>query len=55
VKLRVNGKEALIKDEELLEETAVKGKKHLLGIGIGVEECFIHCAKAIKRSKLWEP
>jgi uncharacterized protein len=52
--LRVNGKAAIIKDEELLEEMAVKGKKPLLGIGIEVEECFIHCAKAFKRSKLWE-
>jgi hypothetical protein len=24
-----------------------------LGIGVEVEECFIHCAKAFKRSQLW--
>lgn len=53
--LRINGKAYLVQDEELLEQRAVKGKKPLIGIVVRVEECFIHCAKAIKRSKLWEP
>jgi len=52
--LRVNGKATLIKDEEILEKMRVKERKPLLGIGVEVEECFIHCAKAFKRSKLWE-
>ena len=53
--LRVNGKASLVKDDVLLERMAVNGKKPLIGIGIEVEECFIHCAKAMKRSGLWEP
>ncbi|MFF2448024.1 pyridoxamine 5'-phosphate oxidase family protein [Neobacillus sp. NPDC058068] len=53
--LRVNGRAALVKDNELLETMAVRGRKPLVGIGVEVEECFIHCAKAIKRSGLWEP
>jgi uncharacterized protein len=53
--LRVNGKACLVKDDELLEQMAVKGQKPLIGIGVEVEECFIHCAKAFKRSRLWEP
>jgi len=53
--LRVNGKACLVKDDELLEKMAVKGQKPIVGIGVEVEECFIHCAKAFKRSKLWEP
>ncbi|MDH5164419.1 pyridoxamine 5'-phosphate oxidase family protein [Heyndrickxia oleronia] len=52
--LRVNGKATLVKDEEILEKMKVKERKPLLGIGVEVEECFIHCAKAFKRSKLWE-
>ncbi|MED1203008.1 pyridoxamine 5'-phosphate oxidase family protein [Heyndrickxia acidicola] len=52
--LRINGKAVIIKDDELLEKMEVKGKRPLLGIAIEVEECFIHCAKAFKRSKLWE-
>ena len=53
--LRVNGKATLIKEDELLEKKAVNGKKPLLAIGVDVEECYIHCAKAFKRSELWEP
>ncbi|WP_070119546.1 pyridoxamine 5'-phosphate oxidase family protein [Bacillus marinisedimentorum] len=53
--LRVNGTAKLVKDDELLEKMAARGRKPLVGIGVEVEECFIHCAKAIKRSKLWEP
>lgn len=30
------------------------GKFPILGIGVEVEECFIHCAKAFKRSHLWD-
>ncbi|WP_071394052.1 pyridoxamine 5'-phosphate oxidase family protein [Bacillus tuaregi] len=53
--LRVNGKASLVKDDQLLERMAVKGKKPLLGICVEVEECFIHCAKSIIRSGLWKP
>ncbi|MDR7001941.1 pyridoxamine 5'-phosphate oxidase family protein [Neobacillus niacini] len=53
--LRVNGTATIVKDEELLMKMAVGDKMPLLGIGIEVEECFIHCAKAFKRSGLWEP
>lgn len=52
--LRVNGKATLVTDDELLEKMVCKGKKPLLGIGVEVEECFIHCTKAFKRSGLWE-
>lgn len=53
--LRVNGHASLVKDEALMERMAVNSKRPLIGIGIEVEECFIHCAKAMKRSGLWEP
>lgn len=53
--LRINGKASVIHDEELLEKMAVNGKRPLLGIGVDVEECFIHCAKAFRRSELWSP
>ncbi len=52
--LRVNGKACVTKDEKLLRGLSVNGKQPLFGIGVEVEECFIHCAKAFKRSKLWE-
>jgi uncharacterized protein len=53
--LRVNGKATLIRDEEILEKMKVKDRRPLIGIGVEVEECFMHCAKAFKRSQLWEP
>ncbi|MDX8046460.1 pyridoxamine 5'-phosphate oxidase family protein [Gracilibacillus sp. S3-1-1] len=53
--LRVNGKAYLITDQELLKNMTVRGKAPLIGIGVEVEECYIHCAKAFKRSGLWNP
>ncbi|MDQ0060032.1 pyridoxamine 5'-phosphate oxidase family protein [Paenibacillus harenae] len=52
--LRVNGQAYIIKDENILDQMKAKEKKPLLGIGIEVEECFIHCAKAFKRSGVWD-
>jgi len=31
----------------------VQGKTPLLGIGVEVEQCFLHCVKAFRRSRLW--
>ena len=53
--LRVNGRAWIVRDEDLLARCEAKGKVPTLGIGVEVEEAFIHCAKAFKRSGLWEP
>ncbi len=53
--LRINGNAYIVTDDDLLEEMKVNGKKPLLGIGVQVEECYVHCAKAFKRSSLWDP
>lgn len=53
--LRINGKACLIRDPELLERMSAQNKIPLLGIGVEVEECYIHCAKSFKRSHLWDP
>lgn len=53
--LRVNGRACIVRDEALLERMSAKGKRPLLGIGVEVQECFFHCAKAFKRSGLWKP
>ncbi|MFS0863170.1 pyridoxamine 5'-phosphate oxidase family protein [Fredinandcohnia sp. 179-A 10B2 NHS] len=53
--LRVNGKATLVRDDDILEKMIIKGKKPLLGIVVEIQECFIHCAKAFKRSELWSP
>jgi len=51
--LRVNGRAWVVRDPALLERTTVMGKRPDRGIGMEVEECFLHCAKAFKRSQLW--
>lgn len=52
--LRINGQAYVIKDEEILKQMKFHEKQPVLGIGVKVEECFIHCAKAFLRSKVWE-
>lgn len=53
--LRLNGKARLSDDAALLKHCTVNGKVPKVGILITVEEVFLHCAKALKRSKLWGP
>ncbi|MCF6137793.1 pyridoxamine 5'-phosphate oxidase family protein [Pseudalkalibacillus berkeleyi] len=52
--LRVNGQAVITEDEQILNEMQVNGKAPILGTIVKVDECFIHCAKAFKRSKLWD-
>ena len=52
--LRVNGRACVIRDDEVLAPLAVEGKRPLVGIAVAVEECFLQCAKAVIRSKLWD-
>ena len=52
--LRVNGRAAITRDPELLAGLATHGKVPLLGIGVEVEEVFLHCARSFRRAKLWE-
>ena len=51
--LRVNGRAVIVRDDELLEQASVKGKTPRVGIRVTVVEAYLHCAKAVKRSKLW--
>ena len=52
--LRINGTATIVRDEELLGRMTVQGKQPLLAIVVEVREAFLHCAKAFKRSKLWD-
>lgn len=52
--LRINGKAYIIRDRDLLEQMTAQGKVPAAGIGVEVEECYMHCAKAFKRSGLWQ-
>lgn len=52
--LRINGQAWIVKDREILKNMEAFGKVPVLGIGVKVEECYMHCAKAFKRSHVWE-
>jgi uncharacterized protein len=52
--LRVNGRACLIRDDDVLTELTAEGVRPQLAIAVEVEECFLQCAKAILRSRLWE-
>lgn len=53
--LRVNGRAWITRDPGVLELCVVQEKMPLLAVGVEVEECFMHCAKAFRRSRLWSP
>ena len=53
--LRVNGRAAVVTDEELLAPSAVEGKVPRLGLRIEIDQVFTHCSKAFLRSRLWDP
>lgn len=50
--LRVNGRACLMRDANILERLSAQGKRPALAIGVEVEECFMHCAKCMKQSRL---
>ena len=51
--LRINGRAWITKDPELLARSVAQGKTPQLAIGVEVEQCFLHCVKAFRRSRLW--
>ncbi len=53
--LRVKGKAEIVTDAELLEPLTVKRRAPLSGLRITVEEAFLHCGRALLRSRLWDP
>jgi PPOX class probable FMN-dependent enzyme len=52
--LRVNGRARITTDAALLAPAAAQGKVPRAGLLIAVEQAFFHCAKALKRSALWD-
>ena len=53
--LRVNGQASLVTDPAILGGMSVNGRQPKLAIVIKVSEAFMHCAKAFRRSHLWDP
>ncbi|MEN8040947.1 MAG: MSMEG_1061 family FMN-dependent PPOX-type flavoprotein [Actinomycetota bacterium] len=51
--LRVNGTATITTDPEVLDACADDDLHPKVAIGVDVDEVFIHCAKALRRSRLW--
>ena len=52
--LRINGTAEIRDDAELCQRFEVNGKVPKTVLVISAKEVFLHCAKALIRSKLWE-
>jgi PPOX class probable FMN-dependent enzyme len=53
--MRINGKATLTTDPDLMASMEVQGHVPQLALLVHVEEAFIHCGKAPKRGRLWDP
>lgn len=53
--LRVNGTARLTRDPDLLAPLAVNDRVPTLAIVVSIQEVFLHCAKAFRRGKVWDP
>ena len=52
--LRINGVAAVTMEPALLERWTVNGKHPRSALRVTVGEAYLHCAKALMRSKLWD-
>ena len=53
--LRVNGHATIHAEPEVLDKCLINGRPPLTVTRVKVEEAYLHCAKALIRSKLWQP
>ena len=53
--LRVKGKAEIVTDPGFLGPLAVNRRAPLSGLRVVVEEVFLHCGRALVRSRLWDP
>ena len=53
--LRINGRARISVDPELLQKFEHQGRLPLSVMLIAIDEVYMHCAKAVARSRLWAP
>ncbi len=51
--LRISGRGLIVRDAQLQEQASVNGRPSCAMLIVTVEEAFLHCAKAVTRSRLW--
>ncbi len=53
--LRINGTASVSTDPDLLKTMEVNGHRPEVALLVDVEEAFLHCGKALKRGRVWDP
>ena len=53
--MRINGSASVSTDPDILATMEVNGHTPAVALVVHVEEAFIHCGKAPKRARLWDP
>jgi PPOX class probable FMN-dependent enzyme len=53
--LRVNGRAWVTTDDAVLDGFTAELRRPTAAIGVLVEEAYVHCAKALRRARLWDP
>ncbi|MGH1332149.1 MAG: pyridoxamine 5'-phosphate oxidase family protein [Paracoccaceae bacterium] len=52
--LRINGTAQITRDPDLLAQMCVNDRQPTIAIAVTIQEVFLHCAKAFRRSNLWD-
>jgi PPOX class probable FMN-dependent enzyme len=53
--MRINGTAEITTDPGILSSMEVEGHVPAMALVVHVEEAFIHCGKALKRGRVWDP
>lgn len=53
--LRLSGSAVLVQDPDVLEACAIDGRRPKTAVVVTVQECYIQCGAALRRSAMWEP
>ena len=52
--LRINGRAEIVNEPARLAELSAQGKVPASALLVHVDEAYMHCAKALRRSRLWD-
>jgi len=53
--LRISGKGQIVLDTRLQKQTSINDRHPTALLVVTAEEVFLHCAKCVTRSKIWQP
>lgn len=53
--IRINGTAHITTDPAVLDVALIDGRRPKVAVVVEVAQCFLHCAKAFRRSGLWDP